>query len=69
MAPEVGRVGGHHDQVARSRKDLLLTPGTEVGLEGPIGMDPTHLDRAGYRGISAHISSPTTITSATRTMT
>ena len=69
MAPEVGRVGGHDDQVSGSRMDFLLTPGAEVGLEGPIRMDPPHLDRADYRGISAHTSSPTTIATATRTMT
>lgn len=68
MAPEIGRLGGHHDQVARSREDLLLTAWAEVGLEGPIGMDPTHLDRADYRGIRAHTSSPATIATATRTM-
>lgn len=68
VAPEIGCVAGHHNDMPGPRRDLLLAARTKVGLHRLIGLDAAnHL--AGYRGISAHSNIPATTATANATIT
>lgn len=37
---------GHDDEVAEAGRDVLVAPGTQVGLARLVRLDPLHVDRA-----------------------
>jgi len=67
MAAQVGRVGGHHDEMTGSGLDPLVAAWAEVALDRLVGLDPPDLDV--YLGIRAHRRSAAVTASAAATST
>jgi hypothetical protein len=44
MPPQVRRVDGNHDEMARSRPNRVPACRTSVGLDGPIRVDDANVD-------------------------
>jgi hypothetical protein len=63
VASEVGRVGGHHDEMAGAGLDPLVAPWAQVALYRLIGLDPTD----GHLGIKAHARTTVITTKAAAT--
>ena len=69
MAAQVGRVGGHDDEMPRAGPDVLEAAGAEVGLAGLKRMDEADFLRPVQRGIKAQSRIPAITAKATTTMT
>jgi hypothetical protein len=81
VTPFLGRVARHHDLVTEPGRDLVVAPGTPVGLHCLVGLHVTDLDRpVGHVGAVHHLrvraqpntaqsTSAATTTSATTTIT
>jgi len=69
VAAQVGIERRDHHQVPGAGRDLLLTPGAEIGLGRLERVDQADLDRSVQRGISAHTRRRAITANAAATMT
>jgi hypothetical protein len=69
VAAQVGRLGGHDDEMPRARPDVLEAAGAEVGLAGLKRVDEADLVRRVQRGIRAQSRIPAITAKATTTIT